>query len=250
MKKKILVGILLGVMLVSMVGCKKESKVGTEDSSVNKPVETQENNDVTKAPEVSQKETYEYVNSVFGYSFMMPKYSSINDDGTTFWQINYVKDMYVGNLAEKYVGVLHFTDSYTENGVDIYKVNSVYDIHDNMGRESQRFFIGATPYREIVALDVKVAEKAETINGYEMLPYEGTMEIKGVLENYTYGVYGYYIFANGLPIMVSGVDCSSIINGAEYPSELSLMDSICEDVDAMVKTFNGDNMKNLGLIRE
>lgn len=249
MKKKLLVGVLVGAILVAMVGCKKESDEGAKASSGKKPTKTAESNEVTKVPEVSGKETYEYVNSGYGYSFLTPKYNFRDESGSQFWQINHVKDIYSDNVAEKYIGIMHFTDSYTENGVDIYKVNSVYDIHDNMGREAYRFLSHATHLWEATTWDVTVAEKAQTINGYEMLPYEGVVEMKGLLENYTYGVYGYYIYANGLPIIVSGVDCSSIVDGVEYPSELSLMSSVREDVDAMVRTFNGDNMKNLQSIR-
>ena len=247
MRKKVLVGVLLGAMVLSMVGCKDKGN-GETKNPTSKPAQTEKEvtPEATIAPE---KELDEYENSVFGFTFMMPRYSNREKIGAWYAQKDMVENSLGSSVTEKYVAVGYFSKYTTLDGVDIQKVNSVYDIHENMGQVAYDYMLNATRFTNLLSYDVTVAEEAEMINGYEALSFEGTMVVESAVQNYTFGITGYYIFANGLPIIVQGVDCSASVEGGEYSSELSLMDSIREDVDAMVRTFNGDNMHDLGMIR-
>lgn len=249
MKKKILVGVLMGAMAFALVGCKGKDSSENEDTL---PKQEQQGGEVTteatKAPEVLGEEMYEYKDKFYGFSFKMPEYTRGDYMGAA-----YVRRQMVGAedlpQIEKYIAVYRYLKASHEDIIDIYQINSVYDIHEHMGEMAYENTLGAIKSWKMDSCDITVAEEAETINGYEMLKYEGTMEISSAMGPQKLGITGYYIFADGLPLVVQAVDSTATVYDVEYEGELSQMDSLRAEVDAMVRTFNGDNMINLNLVR-
>lgn len=237
MKKKIIVGVLMGAMMLALLGCKKEEKPGESGKNTPKPTKAEENVEATKAPEVLEQGMYEYVDWLYGYSFLMPQYSRCDYEGGGFVQENKVNDSAGLNVTEKYIAVFRYDEISDKSEVDISKINSVYDIHENMAEYAFDSTMCAMNAWDLVGYDIKVEDKAEVINGYEMLKFEGTLD-KEVDETGTLGITGYYIFAKGLPIVVMGVDCSDTVYGRDYGGTLTLLDSVREEVEAMVHTFS------------
>lgn len=246
MKKKILVGVLLGAMLVSVIGCKKQSDGGKKSSSEKEPIKTESNAEPTEVPYWSKdKETHTHTDVYYGYSMAMPVYTTYKDSGLTYVHQNLVYDGSGRNAPEKFVGLTSY-NMYTNTDVDINKINSVYDIHDNYATKAfNSIFLAVHAGWGLEPKDIQVADKAEKINGFDMLKYEGTFEMPYGDTTQTVAVTGYYIYANELPIVVMGADCTDTVTNPEgvdlYPDGFSLLDSVREDVEAMVHTFSTEN---------
>jgi hypothetical protein len=237
MKKKIIVGVLMGAMMLTLFGCKKDEKPGESEKNTPKPTKAEESVESTKAPDIQEKDLFEYIDDFYGYSFKMPIYSRRDYEGSSFVQENKVYNSMGNPATEKYVAVFRYIELSHKDVIDISKINSVYDIHENMAEYAFDSTMYAMNSWDLVGYDIKVEDKAEVINGYEMLKFEGTLD-KEVDETETLGITGYYIFAKGLPIVVMGVDCSDTVYGRDYGGTLTLLDSIREEVEAMVHTFS------------
>ena len=230
----------MGAMVLTMMGCKKGGEGEVSKDTTPKPTnaQTTEAPEETTAPEEQEKDLYEYVDKVYGYSFKMPMYSGGGYKDASFVRGSTVYDSLGFNTTERCIAVFRYLISQKDK-IDISKINSVYDIHENVVGYAYLSIMRSLNSWQLASYDIEVAEKAETINGYEMLKFEGTLEKEyGFDKTQTIGVTGYYILAEGLPIVVMGMDCTGAVYGRDYGGELTLMDSIREDVEAMVQTFS------------